>query len=559
MRERYTIVAPILALSFLVLNNCQGDNSSGIITPSTTTTTGVSQGTPAVIITSGDGAASASAVLQSKELVVTSTNIFKDLGFIAQSQMVSAVTSSGTGTCTDYGTYDYSNTYNSTSGKYTLSFIFNLCRQNGFQYDGNYTAFGNTDLFTGKLYGLKILNFHNNYTTLIGSLMGVSLSYIMQGSGIASNATYTFTANGGLQAFDYYSLGQHNMTFSKLVTKYNVTTDNVTNIQTTLLNSNGMYSVKWTTKKATLTYSDFRIDTKKNLSNDNEDVSIAGRVAVDYTPDSEFEGVFDVATTTPIRSIVAPFPPKTTQGTFTINNVALAQYGTADTVGVSVAGDAPVSYVKEFMLMKQSDFYAMEQQLPIVSGLTGTVSGSILSISALSSAPNASDLNCYTDVHVKYYSAASLPTPPAVVPDNYLWMVHWASDLTTCTSTTMIAYQEATSSTGVATDKCDVGLDINGAAEDISSGGVEHFLAASLPAGYYILSIDNYNCSPTTVTNEATILVGDYLFGPYSCAYGDSDVDGTRPGAWCRLADVRVNTDGSIEVLVPNVMLTPWH
>lgn len=554
MRARYAITVPILALSCLFLNNCQGDSRSGLITQSTTTQGTTTQDTPAVINTSADGAAAASTVLQSKELVVTSTNIFKDLGFIAQSQMVSAATSTGTGTCADYGTYDYSNTYNSSSGKYTSNFIFNLCRQNNFQYDGTYSASGNSNLFTGKLYGLKILNFHNNYTTLIGSLVGVSLSYIMQGSGIASDATYTFTATGGLQAFDYYSLGQHAMTFSKLVTKYNVNTDNATNIQTTSLMANGIYSVKWTTKTAKLTYSDFRVDIQKQLSNDIEDVSMAGRVAVDYTPDSDFEGVFDVSTTTPIRSVEASFPPKTTQGTFAINNVATAQYGASDTIDVTTAADTALNYAKEFILMKQSDFYAMEQQLPIVVGQSGQASGNIMSISALSTGVTPTDLNCYTDVHVNYYTQAS-PTTSDVI----LWYVDWHQSLSTCTAQPNIPFQQGTSSTGVAGDPCDVGLDINGASTDITSGGVEHFLAANLPSGYYVLSINNYSCA-TSVTNVATILVGDYLFGPYDCSYTSQDGEvGHVPGAWCRLVDIRVNSNGTIDVIPPDVLLSPWH
>lgn len=553
MRERYTIMASLLALSFLVLNNCQGNSSSGLITPSTTTS-GVSQVTPAVITTSGDGAAATSTVLQAKELVVTSTNIFKDLGFIAQSQMVSAATSTGTGTCVDYGTYDYSNIYTSTSGKYTLSLTFNLCRQNGFQYDGAYAASGKPELFTGRLYGLKILNFHNNYTTLIGSLVGVSLSYVMQGAGIASNATYTFTANGGLQAFDYYSLGQNTMNFSKLETKYNVNTDNATNIQTSSLTANGMYSVKGTTNTATLTYSDFKVDIQKQLSNDIEDVSMAGRVAVDYTPNSDFEGVFDVATTTPIRTVEVPFPPETTQGAFTINNAATAQYGASDTIEVSAAGDTALNYAKEFMLMKQSDFYAMEQQLPNVAGQSGQASGNIMSISALSTGVTPTDLNCYTDVHVNYYTQTS-PTSS----DTILWYVDYHQSLSTCTANPNIPFQQGTSSTGVAGAPCDVGLDINGAAPDITSGGVEHFLAANLPTGYYVLSINNYSCA-TTVTNVATVLVGDYFFGPYNCSYTSADGEsGHDPGAWCRLTDIRVNSDGTIDVLSPDVLLNPWH
>lgn len=555
MRERYIIVVPILAISFLVLNNCQGDNRSGLITSSTaTTTTGATQLTPAVITTSAAGATAASTVLQSKELVVTSTNIFKDLGFIAQSQMVSAVTDTGTGACADYGTYDYSNIYNNTTGKYALSFTFKLCRQNGFQYDGTYVASGKPDLFTGRMSGLKILNFHNNYTTLIGSLVGVSLSYVMQGSGIASSATYTFTANGGLQAFDYYSLGQHSMTFSKLETKYNVNTDNATNIQTTSLIANGMYSVKWTTKTAKLTYSDFKVDIQKQLSNDIEDVSMAGRVAVDYTPDSDFEGVFDVSTVTPIRSVATSFPPKTNQGAFSINNAATAQYGASDTIDVTAASDTALNYTKEFILMKRSDFYALEQQLPIVVGQSGQASGNIMSISALSTGVTPTDLNCYTDVHVNYYTQASPTTS-----DSILWYVDWHQSLSTCKAQPNVPFQQGTSSTGVATDPCDVGLDINGAATDITSGGVEHFLAANLPTGYYVLSINNWSCA-NTVTNVATVLVGDYLFGPYHCSYTSSDGEkGHDSGAWCRLADIRVNSAGTIDVLSPDTLLNPWH
>jgi hypothetical protein len=553
MRERYTFVALLLALSVLGLSNCRGDSRTGLISSSTTTIPETVQDTPAVIATSADGAAAASAVLQSKELVVTSTSVFRDLGFIAQSQMISATTSTGTGTCTDYGTYEYSSAYN--SGKYSISFSFNLCRQNGFQYDGIYSVAGSSDLFTGRMYGLKILNFHNNYTTLIGSLLGVSLSYTMQGSGIASAATYTFTAKGGLQAFDYYSLGQHTMTFSNLETKYSVQTDSVTNIETTSLTTNGIYSVKWSTNNtAKLTYTDFRVDIQKQLSNDINDVSMAGGIAVDYTPDLDFEGVFDVSTTTPIRTIETPFPPKTTQGTFTINNAATAQYGASDTVAVTTTGDTTLDFAKEFTLMKQSDFYAMEQQLPIVVGQGGTATGNIMSISALSTGVTSTDLNCYTDVHVNYYTQTS-PT----VSDTILWYVDWHQELSSCTADPNIPYQQGTSSTGVAGDPCDVGLDINGASTDITSGGVEHFLAANLPIGYYVLSINNYSCA-ATVTNVATMLVGDYFFGPYDCTYTSSDGEGGHdPGAWCRLADMRVNNDGTIDVISPDVLLNPWH
>lgn len=547
MRERYAIVIPVLVLSFFVINSCRGDR----LTVSTTTP-GTSQDTPAVITTSGDGAAAISTILQSKELVVASTNIFRDLGFIAQTQMVSAATTTGTGTCSDYGTYDFSSTYSSSTGEYILSITFSLCRQNGFQYDGAYTAYGTADLFTGRLSGMKILNFQNNYTTLIGSIQDISLAYVMQGSGNASNATYTFTANGGLLAFDYYSLGQHTMFFNKLETKYIATTDIPTNIQNISLTVNGAYSAKWKTNKTALTYSDFTVDIQKQFSFDIEDVSMAGRVSVNHTPDSDIEGTFDVSTTTPIRSVVVPFPSKTNQGMFSINNAAFAQYGAVDTIDVTVAGDATLNYAKEFMLMKEADFYAMEQQLPLIAGQSGQASGNIMSISALSTGATLADLNCYTDVHVNYYTQTSPTTS-----DTILWYVDWHQS--SCVGNPDISFQQATSSTGNASDTCDVGLDINGADYDITSGGVEHFLAANMPTGYYVLSINNWSC-PTTVSNIATVLVGDYLFGPYSCSYTSSDGEGGHaPGAWCRLTDIRVNSDGTIDVIAPDVLLDPWH
>lgn len=541
-------------LFYVALNGCSVDKLSP---PAPF----VETATIAEITTPNQGAQAVSAVLQSKELVVTSTNMFKDLGLIAKVQMVtspsitdlsSASTTTGTGACGDYGTYDFTSNYGGSNGIYEVSCTFSLCRQNGFQYDGKFTAKGKPDNFQGNLTGLKILNFQNSYKTLIGSLEGVSLIFTMQGTGDASNASYTFIANGRMKAFDYYSLGQHDMAFTKLVTNYIVVTDNATNVQTSQMNVNGNYFVNKAGKKVTLTYANFTVDKQKQLTANTEDVSTNGRVVVNYSPNSYLEGAFDVVTTTPVRTILVPFPPKTNQGTILVNNAATAQYGLSDSLDISVAGST-INFAKEFILMKQNDFYAMEQQLPIVKGPSGTADGAIMSISALSTAPTSTGLSCYTDVHVSYYTTTAPTTS-----DSTLWVVDWKTSTSTCKLTSAIPFQQGTSSTGVSTDPCDVGLDINGAATDITSGGVEHFLAAALPMGYYVLSINNYSCS-TDVHNEASLIIGDYLFGTYTCSYGSSDGDGSTPNAWCRLADVRVKADGTIDVISPNNALNPWH
>ena len=506
----------------------------------------VSQQTPVALTTSAAGASAASLTLQSKEILMTSTNLFRDLGLIAQSQMVTAASGTGSGACTDYGTYDYDRVY--SGGQYQVVYTFKLCRENDFQYDGSFLANGTPASVTGQMVSLNILNFKNNYTTLISSLVASGMSFRMAGNGDALNGIHTITMNGTMAAFDYYTLGQHTMTFTALASGIAVTTDAATNTRSTSMTANGRYSVQ-RANRTTITYQGFIVNVQKQLATNIEDVGISGRLVTDITPNSGIEGVFDVTTSIPIRTALVPYPPKTTQGTLTLNSAATVQYGASDTIDVSVAGDTTLSYTKEFMLMKLGDFYAMEQQLPTVSGVIGTASGTVMSISALSTGPA---LNCYTDVHVSYFLSTA---PTATIPN---WYVHWSSGLSSCVPQTAIPYQEATSSTGVATDPCDVGLDINGAATDITSGGVEHFLASALPAGYYVLSINNYSC-PTTVANDATILVGDYLFGPYHCTYATSDGDGSTQSAWCRLADIRVNASGVIDVLAPDATLVPWH
>lgn len=546
---QYKIVYPhTIVFIIFIFAGCNGyDSNGGIINPPGGSTGGTVQ-TPVTLATTTDGAQAMSLILQSKEALRSSVDIFTSLGFMAQSQMVSAASGTGTVSCADYGTYAFNRTYSNNT--YNLTLTFALCRDKGFQYDGGFTAYGTPNNLRGNLGGLKILNFKNNYSTLIGSINAVTANYTMAGTGDASNGDYLITANGTLAAFDYYSLGQHTVTFTSLATNATFTTSGSTKTRT--ITANGKYSARRQTTTTAVTYTNFSIVESTDTALSRTDEQLSGRISIDRTPNSGLEGVLDATTPTAIRTDFSSYPPITTQGIIVTNTTASATYGASDTIDVSVAGDTTATYAKEFILMKTGDFYGMEQQLPIVSGTTGTATGTVMSISALSTAPSSTDLNCYTDVHVSYFVSTA---PTSTVPD---WYVHWASNLDTCVPQTGIPYQEATSSTGNPSDPCDVGLDINGSAQDISSGGVEHFLAASLPVGYYILSINNYSCS-TLVTNTATVLIGDYLFGPYTCTYTAADGDGSTPGAWCRLADIRVNASGVIDVLTPDPLLPPWH
>ena len=149
LRTHPVITACIVWLPLLCLISCSSSGSGPIAvgtpgSPTTPTTPDQNQ-TPTAITSSADGAEAAALVLQSRELVVTGTTLFKNLGFIAKTYMVSAATVTGSGSCKDYGTYDYNSLYNTGSGKYNVVITFSLCREEGFQYDGNYAAYGKAD------------------------------------------------------------------------------------------------------------------------------------------------------------------------------------------------------------------------------------------------------------------------------------------------------------------------------------------------------------------------------------------------------------------------------
>lgn len=529
-----------------------GSSKDEIVPPSS------SQLEPAEISSSTQGAQAASAVFQARDLVFTSTELFKNLGEFGLGVMASDPSLAGVDTdvpCADYGNYKYTGTYNNVTNTYDLTFTFSLCREDDFQYDGTYHLTGtpaDINVSLGEASAeFRIFNFSNDYATLIANMEATSMAFSMSGSGTSTDASYIITSNGAITAFDYFLLGQYTMNFNKMIADYSLSTDASGN-RTTSVTANGIFSETWTSTALLITFSNFRVDKVKlydavSLGFYAEDASINGAATFDYRPDAfSLEGILNVVTAVPIHYDYSA--GHAVQGTIVINNDTTVQYNGGSDVDVTAAADAAVSYVKEYDLMKLGNFYALEQEIPPLIGKTGSALGSTMTISALSMGGN---LNCYTDVHVNYYSS-----PNPAITDVLGWNIDWHSDVS-CTSPSGIPFEEAIDVNG--DNICDVGLDINGADQDITSGGVEHFTAATLPSGYYVLSINNYSCGLDT-TNFASIVIGDYLFGTYGCTYTDSDGEtGEIPGAWCRLADVRVNEGGTIDVLSPNLSFNPWH
>jgi len=85
--------------------------------------------------------------------------------------------------------------------------------------------------------------------------------------------------------------------------------------------------------------------------------------------------------------------------------------------------------------------------------------------------------------------------------------------------------------------------------------------ALSIPSGYYVVSVNSYALSvaeyPTTL--YLSLHIGDNIYGPYIGTVSGSDGESTSPSAWYRVADVRVNLSGTVDVITPDLTLNPWH
>jgi hypothetical protein len=152
------------------------------------------------------------------------------------------------------------------------------------------------------------------------------------------------------------------------------------------------------------------------------------------------------------------------------------------------------------------------------------------------------------DLHLNYYDTTN-PGPTTPIK----WYVDYHIGIA-CTNPPDITFRGALDVDGDGI--CDIGLDW----DDVQGYGPEHIVATKLPAGYYVISVNSYDLDRDPYAKiSVTVKIGDSLFGPYVHTFTTEDYEGQNPDAWFRVVDIRVNTDGTIEVLSPNESLKPWH
>ncbi|MDA8101251.1 MAG: hypothetical protein M0042_16650 [Nitrospiraceae bacterium] len=535
---------------------------------------GIGMQTAAPITSGTQGVQAVSEVMQASELAFNTAMVMKIIGshgnnIIAMDPNLAQGT---TGlSCPDYGGYTYSGTTDA-NGNYTLKVTYALCRENGYQFDGDVnvktTSAGlAVDLATSG--NVRIVDFNWNYSTINGIIRPDKMTFTIAQESASSNVqSYTIKPSGYLTAFDYVMLGQNVVVFTGVQMAYTKTIGTAASGDTTQVVANGQVRETLPSGTIGLNYVSFAVEKKelpgavqKASQYTTGDVSVTGDVQFDFASSTDgVEGNVTVVTSSPVHYSYQTSKTSAGQVTVTGSGSAVATYDAGGGVGVTVAGANAGSFASEYALFKEVNMYGLEQAQPDFQGQTGTITtpdaivpkGSkwpaTMTVTALSSGP---DLNCYTDVHVLYFSPSDAATRKIT------WYVDWAIGLVDgCKKPAGIPFEEARDING--DGYCDVGLDINGADQDITSGGVEHFTATVLPEGYYVLAIDNYSCA-TSVSNMASIIIGDYTFGTYTCSYTGADGDGSDPGSWCRLADVLVNADGSFVVKAPDSSFNPWH
>lgn len=537
MNRMHKLAAATLSV-YLALNGCAADDK--VLSPVPVSGNML---TPAVIATSMQGSEAAASILQIRDFIRSSTSMYVELARLAQNHMDdTALSDQNTDiSCADGGTYKYTGTY-STAAAYDLTFTFSGCRQDSFQYEGEYKARGVPSSMANTMGGSSTLNvfyFNSDYSVLV-SYLKTRTSYTLTGTGTSANATYTITSNGSMSSFDYFLLDTFTFLFADLTVNYSLTTNAVTGDRTINLNANGDYVESWTRGNFQVTLQGFGINTVKTVSPAVDDTSLGGTLVFNYRPNGIcVEGMYNVATLIPARF------DRTlnyyTQGTLLINNIATVQYNAAGDINVSVPASMTMNFSREYSLMKECDFSAMEEVLPPLlppppAGSPATVTGNVLTVTLTWFGGATSDM----DTHMEFYDTLA-PTSA----DTPAWHVYFGTGVN-CTEAGINFY----GAVDVDGDgMCDVGLDF----DDVEGYGPEHITALKLQTGYYVIYIHNWSLdSDPFATIYSSVHVGDNIFAPYTATFNS-----TTPGYYA-VADVRVNGDGTINVMAHDTSLLPY-
>ncbi len=458
--------------------------------------------------------------------------------------------------CYDGGTMTIGGSVDATGTSFTMTVDFAQCRENGTVMNGPMTVTGTaggtqtsiqlnlTEQLGNNTTKLSILEFSDyTYSLMVAKMeaamtLGTSGNVTLDNMGNMVSATASFSGNGTIDVMDYFSLFTYNMTYTNNVASISATAGTGNVDETDTISMSGAFSETWTANSVTnsiaMSYSGFTMTDAMNVDG-SADSSINGSFSINFTPDDCFEGGYSFVTNTPIHTNSSGM---TTAGKLTINTSTEVIFNSDGTVTVNLIGGSsnPVYTGDLYGLTSVCDFQTLDNPTPTSQGNTGSTTGSTMTITLGWNNPSgtsASDM----DLHLAYFSTT--PTAGAV-------------------PTATVNY--VTSGSGYPVDlnndgTTDAELDF----DDTDGYGPEHITASSLPAGYYIVSVDSYALHGDMSSNvSVSIQVGGSVFGPFTKTFVTDDFNGTDyTNSWFRVADLVVDGAGNVTVQAPNTSVNP--
>ncbi len=450
--------------------------------------------------------------------------------------------------CPDGGSYEYivsandpANNPDVNSKTFSAFINFTGCRENDTEFDGEYTLSGswsytNTLLVTlgDDFSAFTVLNYGPGYSDLISKSTMTYFKLVYNISEGASPITYDIKATGVVTTHDFFSAEDYSLEFKDGYDQaLAVSTDGSLSMTT-----NGDFSETWTaadavSHKVVASFQSLKLDL--TTTSGYEDVSLNGQSSIAFTPDACSSGTATFVTSLPIRTLTST--GLTTQGAVSVNKSLKMTYNDDGTITVNYVG-VDKTYNNAFELGQECPIATLDDSTPASTGIRGTASAAGTNSTISLTWGNADVVNSPNDMelHLNYYaentySPASAPTASTLGTWYLDFNALVSANTHSTTDPARYTKYNCTNPAGVNLGSshvdvdgdgiCDIGMDLLYDQENFVYWP-EHLVATKLPAGYYVISVDDYDSTDTTIPVSVSIQIGDTVFGPFTHTFGNS-------------------------------------
>jgi hypothetical protein len=476
---------------------------------------------------------------------------------LKKSKILSAVSTTGTVTCTDGGTISFAG----TSTSVTMSFA--TCREDGTEISGDAAIAVNGSIYNESLgtsnARLTMLSFSDNTYSVMVSQLSSAVTLSMSGTA----TTAGMSADGDIAITDYTTGGDvFTLAFNQTTYGFSETTDTGTGAVTDVTTLGGGVTETWTPAGGSLhsfavAFTSFTAaDVYASAGAAAYDESLSGGIDITMNPPDCGDGSYVFNTITPVHyddngitqsgqiTISA-----TKNATTTVVRITYLTNGLV-TIEVQENGNFVVvqSNVDPYDLANLCGVETPNEPAPSSSGSSGTTGNAALTATLSWDGPiNNNDM----DLHLVHLTSAPTTTSfygtdfisdTGIVTDgaNTDWHLYWGTGPGGACSTLerYIGYDSNNKIASLDVDNCD-GL------------GPEHItMGAPLPTGYYVFYVDPFAVSDPPITVTVTLQVGNQLFTAPTHQF-TSSADSVY-----RAFDVTVDASGNVTVMQPNTNIT---